>query len=176
MNDHGVNQVTVHTSAGCSMPVTRNQTGTTLTQSCSVYDNYNSGCGVGVNKANSYGPAFNAAGGGYLVLERQKDNIQSWFWSRNDSSVPAAITGAPSSISSVGWGLPVASFPSTSTCSISDKFGVNNIIFDLTFCGDYAGTLFTQQGCGQSCVDYVNNNPSAFANAYWTVNAVRVYT
>jgi hypothetical protein len=42
--------------------------------------------------------------------------------------------------------------------------------------GDWAGATYPSQGCPGNCVDYVNNNPGAFANAYWDIAAVRVYT
>lgn len=89
--------------------------------------------------------------------------------------MPLAVKNGSPSISSSILGTPVAYFPSTSTCNIPSHFGPNNIIFDLTLCGDWAGAVYSQDGCPGACIDYVNNNPSAFVNAYWTVNAVRVY-
>ena len=60
--------------------------------------------------------------------------------------------------------------------------------------GDWAGNDYSQSGCPSDCVgmssasciekrkaadtiqsDYVNNNPSAFTNAYWDVASVRVF-
>jgi hypothetical protein len=48
---------------------------------------------------------------------------------------------------------------------------------DLTyrFCGDWAGNVFAQTGCSGSCTDYVANNPSAYANAYFGVKSLNVY-
>ena len=59
--------------------------------------------------------------------------------------------------------------------------------------GSWAGVVYTSDGCPGDCIgeslidrdrefylavrllDYVNNNPSAFTNAYWDVAGVRVY-
>ena len=32
--------------------------------------------------SNSYGPAFNRAGGGWYAIERTSESIKIWFWSR----------------------------------------------------------------------------------------------
>ena len=62
--------------------------------------------------------------------------------------------------------------------------------------GDWAGTSFATSGCGPStCEDcefiiirfvflrtvlthraVVNNNPASFAEAYWEINSLRIYT
>lgn len=92
--------------------------------------------------------------------------------------MPASVKSGSLLISSANFGSPVAYFPSTSTCNIPQHFGPNNIIFDLTLCGDWAGNsaIYSGAGCPGTCIDYVNNSPGAFENAFWLVNAVRVYT
>lgn len=157
------------------MASSRTMTGTTLTTDCNWEVNGNTGCSVESTTADSFGPSFNTAGGGWYVIERTDSGISVWFWGR-DSSPPSAVKEAPSSISSASFGTPLAYFPSSSTCSISEKFGENNIIFDLDFCGDWAANTYASSGCPGTCVDYVNANPTAFVDAYWLVNAVRVYT
>jgi len=91
-------------------------------------------------------------------------------------------------------GTPSADFPSTQ-CNIPNHFQENNIIINLTFCGDWAGSVYGQSGCPSSCeselhfhpvcgknlvltydLDYVNTNPGAFQNAYFEFNAIRIYT
>lgn len=46
--------------------------------------------------------------------------------------------------------------------------------------GDWAGAVWNQDSTcaatGSSCEDYVKNNPGAFSEAYWTVNALKVYS
>lgn len=71
-------------------------------------------------------------------------------------------------------GEPTASFVN-SQCDIHGKFSDNNIIINLTFCGDWAGNTFNANGCSGSCTDYVNNNPAAFADAYFELGTMLVY-
>ncbi|GBE78490.1 hypothetical protein SCP_0113790 [Sparassis crispa] len=160
------------------MPETRTMLGTATANNCDVNTDGNSGCGVQNPSSNSFGPDFNSAGGGWYAMERTNSYIQVWFWSRTDGSVPSQVSsGAVSSIDTSTWGEPTALFPDTS-CDIADSFGPNNIIFDLTLCGSWAGiaSVYSDAGCSSDCVDYVNNNPSAFTNAYWDVAGVYVYT
>lgn len=56
-----------------------------------------------VNKANSYGPAFNSAGGGWYAMERTNQHINVYFWSRNDGSVPSDVKNGASSINTSNW-------------------------------------------------------------------------
>lgn len=53
-----------------------------------------------------------------------------------------------------------------------------NQVFDITFCGDWAGSVWSSGSCASqasSCDTYVQNNPSAFANSYWLINSLDVY-
>ena len=71
-----------------------------------------------------------------------------------------------------------------------------NLIYLLAQ-GDWAGADYPTSGCPGDCVDcrclcrrermcmltdsglalaVVDNNPAAFANAYWEINSLRVYT
>lgn len=93
----------------------------------------------------------------------------------------------------VAQGTPIAYFPDTS-CDIGKVFSENNIIIDLTFCGNWAGDAFDRSGCGSNCtrqsfspaldtyhdpyrpIEYVDENPSAFSEAYWDFAALRVYS
>ncbi|EJD00853.1 laminarinase [Fomitiporia mediterranea MF3/22] len=176
VNDESPNASTLHTSPGCTMPDDRAMTGTSVSTNCDTAVNGNKGCGVHNNKANNYGPAFNTAGGGWYIMERTDSFIQVFFWSREDSSVPSEISSGASSINTDTYGTPVALFPNTS-CDLASHFGENNIIINLTLCGDWAGqdATFQGAGCSGTCVDFVNNNPSAFTDAFWDIAAVRVY-
>jgi hypothetical protein len=48
-----------------------------------------------------------------------------------------------------------------------------NLIFDLTFCGDWAGNAY--QGGNGACVAEVQLNPQNYTDAYWLINYVKVY-
>ncbi|KAF8761258.1 glycoside hydrolase family 16 protein [Rhizoctonia solani] len=147
---------------------------TTTNTNCDWTVNGNAGCGVQAPVANSYGPAFNSVGGGWYAMERTSTYIKVWFWPRNSGAVPSQVRNGASSIDTSTWGRPFALFVNSS-CNIASKFGPENIIINLTFCGDWAGGVYGNSGCPGSCVDYVNNNPAAFKNAYWDIAALRVY-
>ncbi|THV04719.1 endo-beta-glucanase [Dendrothele bispora CBS 962.96] len=174
VNDQGPNTATLHTSSGCTMPASRSQTGNALQNDCNVAVNSNAGCGVRFTDSRSYGPTFNANGGGWYAMERRNTGIKVWFWSRNDGSVPAEVRNGATTINTSNWGTPVAFFPDTS-CDIASKFGPHKIVINLTFCGDFAGAVYGQSGCPSTCNDFVNNNPSAFMDAYFDFEWLRVY-
>ncbi|KAI0072358.1 putative laminarinase [Panus rudis PR-1116 ss-1] len=175
VNDQSPNAMTLHTGPGCTMPASRSQTGTATNLDCDANVNGNSGCGVTAPTANSYGPAFNANGGGWYAMERTNTFIKVWFWPRNAGNVPSDVRNGGSSVNTDNWGTPTAFFPNTQ-CDIASHFSPNNIIINLTLCGDWAGAVFNSDGCPGDCNTYVNQNPSAFANAYWDIAALRVYT
>ncbi|KAL0958590.1 hypothetical protein HGRIS_013931 [Hohenbuehelia grisea] len=175
VNDQGPNTATLHTSAGCTMPASRSQTGTALQNDCNVAVNSNAGCGVRMPTANSYGPSFNSNGGGWYAVERTTSFIKIWFWPRNSGSVPSDVRNGGSSVNTGNWGTPTAYFPN-SQCDLNSHYQENNIIINLTFCGDWAGNAYGSSGYPSSCVDYVNKNPSAFAHAYFDFASLRVYT
>jgi len=174
VNDVAPNQSTLHTSAGCTMPGGLAQTGNQVSTDCNANDNGNAGCGSQVNKANSYGPGFNNAGGGYYAMERTPNFVKVWFWTRNGGGAPSDVVNGASSVDTDNWGTPYALFPNTQ-CNIASHFAAANVIINLTLCGDWAGAVFTQDGCGADCVSFVNSNPSAFSNAYFDFKAIRVY-
>ncbi|KAJ7148542.1 glycoside hydrolase family 16 protein [Mycena crocata] len=174
VNDVGNNQVTLHTSPGCTMPASRTQTGTSLQLDCDTNVAGNTGCGVNVGQATSYGPTFNANGGGWYAVERTNTFINVWFWTRNAANVPADVRAGSATVNTSNWGTPVANFPNTS-CNFPQFFDANNIIINLTFCGDWAGQVYGQSGCPSTCNNYVDNNPTAFTNAYFEFNSLNVY-
>ena len=95
--------MTVHTGPDCDMPATRDMTGTPLVNNCDVFTDGNSGCGVHATTSNSYGPDFNANGGGWYVMERTNDFIRLFFWPRDSTSVPSDVTGGSSTICTDNW-------------------------------------------------------------------------
>ncbi|KAL0956281.1 hypothetical protein HGRIS_002439 [Hohenbuehelia grisea] len=179
VNQDTQNLVSLHTTTNCTMNQNRYQTGYTVSTNCDAAVNYNQGCGTRIPKSNSYGSGFNVNGGGWFVMHKSRDmGVRVWFWSRSDPSVPSAITsGSP--VLTYGdmdsWGTPDANFP-PDTCQYDTHFNAHQMVFDLTFCGDWAGSGYSKAGCPGSCVDFVNNNPGSFLEAYWEVNALRVYS
>jgi len=188
VNLNEINQASLHTSPDCLMPpdsLRQPQSGATLSTNCDATVNGDEGCGVLINNSGpSYGTPFNMNGGGYYVMVRSQElGIQLYFWPRdNIADVPAEIQecGSGGGLLDLdpSWGIPAANFSFLPDyCDYEEHFDAHQIIFDLTFCGDWAGTVWPTSGCGDStCEDYVNNNPSAFSEAYWVVNSLRVYT
>ncbi|TCD68804.1 hypothetical protein EIP91_009671 [Steccherinum ochraceum] len=176
VNGKGPNQSTLHTNANCNMPASRTQNGVATSNVCDVVASNNVGCSVQSTAPNSFGTSFNANGGGYYAMERMNKLVNVWFWPRN-GAVPNDLKSGAKTVDTGKWGTPNAYFPDTS-CDLDAHFGSNNIIIDLTFCGDWAGlpAIFNGAGCPGDCATYVNDNPGAFSNAYWWINAVRVYT
>ncbi|TBU64696.1 laminarinase [Dichomitus squalens] len=174
VNDHGPDQATLHTNSGCTVGGTRTMTGTSTGDNCDVNATGNSGCGVTSTDASSYGPAFNAAGGGFYAMERSNSGVKVWLWLRNSGSIPNDVLNGGTSVDTDKWGTPLADFPSAS-CDMASHFGPHNIIINLTFCGDWAGAVFANDGCPGDCTTYVDENPSAFINAYFDVAWLKVY-
>ncbi|EAU81590.1 glycosyl hydrolase family 16 [Coprinopsis cinerea okayama7 len=175
VNDEGPNAATLHTSPGCRMPASRSdQRGIRVLDNCDATINSNIGCPVQFPTPQSYGPAFNEIGGGWYAMERSPTYIKIWFWARDDPSVPDEVKYAAGVVNPDHWGLPTAFFPDNQ-CNMNEHFGPHNIVINLTFCGDWAGQTYEQSGCPGTCVDFVNNNPSAFEKAFFDLRGIRVY-
>ncbi|KAJ7064788.1 laminarinase [Mycena amicta] len=177
VNDQGPNHSTLHTNAGCTMPPpspARPQSGTSILDNCDVVATANSGCGVKSADPLSYGPAFNENGGGWYATEISEAYIQVWFWPRNaGETVPLDVRAGNTTVDTSAWGMPAAFFPAL-TCPISSKFGPQSIIINR---GDWAGqpAIYASSGCPSTCIDYVNNNPAAFSEAYFELNSLRIF-
>jgi len=137
------------------------------------------GCAARNTAAGAYGKAFNAQGGGVVVMEWSSNFIKMWNFPPN--KVPQTIKdGAPDAST---FGTP-AFTTEGGTGTTAGFFKDHQIIFDTTFCGNYAGQdyFWQQTSCYKAnptkyakCADYVAANPAAFANAYWIINSVKVY-
>lgn len=137
-----------------------------------------SGCGINNTDSSSAGTGFDNAGGGVYAMEWTSDFIRIWFWSGD--SAPSTILSDTPDTSDLG--TPVALFEGS--CDIDTYFYDHAIIFDTTFCGDWAGATYISDGCAAdsngdaslgSCVTYVAENPSAYTGTYWAVNSLKVY-
>lgn len=177
---------TLHTSNGCDQDSedTSLFTGTwatgadgvTASSDCSVYaaDQYsNQGCGIYGDNRQPVGDAFNSQKGGVYAVEWVVDNyIRAFFFPR--SSIPQdLLDNVPQPDT---WETPYARFELGDTVCPSQHFKNNQIVFDTTFCGDWAGATFPS-ACttSLSCTDYVKYNPSDFQQAYWLLNYVKVF-
>ncbi|KAI9873128.1 MAG: hypothetical protein M1830_000807 [Pleopsidium flavum] len=175
VNQQSQNDVTLHTNAGCSITNNGAFTGTLTTPNCdgnAPGQPNNAGCQIADSATNSYGAGFNANGGGVYATEWTSSAISVYFFPRG--SIPSDIgSGNPNP---AGWGKPLAQFQGG--CDIDAHFQNQQIVFDTTFCGDWAGNVWSSSSCASkapTCSAFVQNNPSAFKDAYWSVNSVKVY-
>ncbi|KAH0400191.1 glycoside hydrolase family 16 protein, partial [Aureobasidium melanogenum] len=177
VNMASTNQIAAHTAPNCTMKF-QNQTGWANGYDCAVSTGGAAGCATGSNDQTSYGDGFNANGGGVYAMQWTSEFMKVWFFPRN--AIPASISsGSPSP--SLDFGTPVGNFDGGS-CDIDSHFINHRMIFDTTFCGDWAGSVYSSTSCplagsgGNGCVDYVAGNPSAFTEAYWEVNYIKVFS
>jgi hypothetical protein len=140
---------------------------------------FSAGCAARNTAAGAYGSAFNAQGGGVVVMEWSTHFIKMWNFP--PSKVPASIKAGKPDAST--FGTPAFTTEGGS-CVMDDHFKGHNIVFDTTFCGSYAGQdyFWQQTSCYKNnptkyarCQDYVAANPAAFANAYWIINSLKIY-
>lgn len=176
----GVNQVTMnqmglHTAAGCTHTNDSVQTSTLINSTdCSIYANSNEGCIITNPTTASYGAGFASAGGGVWVTEFAATGISIWFFTR--SAIPDSLQGNASSIDTSTLGTPVANWAEDG-CDVPSFFDSQSIVFDISLCGDYAGsdTTFYQTCTGVCYEDWVLGSPSNYDTAYFEVRYVRVY-
>lgn len=185
------NQATLHTTAGCNMT---NLGASKLTKvvDTDCHGLANGGCGQKSPLNVTYGDYFNQNKGGVFAMEWTARYIAIWFFDRktaeaknltlsptvgvfNNATGNATIGGGPVVTT---FGTPIARF-SGPNCDILKHFNAHNIVFDMTFCGDWAGKDWsTDATCGPlapRCQDYVGKNPADFKENYWLINRVDVF-
>ena len=129
----------------------------------------------------SFGSGFNAIGGGVYATEWLNNGFAIWFFPRTDKAGIKQATSYHPDPSQ--WGKPLAKFTFKSGCDVHSHFTNMKMIFDLTFCGDWAGSTsqpnygWLSNNCNAkgSCPNYVDAHPQAFKDAFWTINSLRVY-
>lgn len=170
--DNSFNQMTLHTSKGCTMKgVKRKETGKVLASSCVNTTDANAGCGVNAGTDTTFGDTFNNNGGGVLALELREAGIRMWQFARD--VVPSNVWSSPDPNS---WGTATADFPNTE-CNIANHFRNQSIVANIDLCGDWAGAQKVYgENCPGTCVDYVSNNNTAFKNAYWEFGNFSVFS
>ncbi|KAK4230934.1 glycoside hydrolase [Podospora fimiseda] len=185
VNTQKANSITLHTANGCSMS---NNTGSISTTKMVSSDcEGNGGCGQQTQALETYGIGFNSGGGGYYIMEWTESFISVWFVPRSNAETVTKLlntidTSNSSSISitsSLGGQQPLATFNGGNDCSISNHFANHNIVFDTTFCGDWAGKTWksdsTCSALADTCEEWVGQNPEKFVSAYWLINEIKVY-
>ncbi|KAI2602855.1 glycoside hydrolase family 16 protein [Hypoxylon sp. NC1633] len=171
------NLFSAHTTAGCQAPTT-GFTGDQGRTNCSP-GRENIGCNYAspTSDTTSYGDAFNAEGGGVYALEWDFQDLKLWHFPRStipDDIVYGHVIGPdPSS-----WGPPQAIFGGSS-CNPDTYFFNMSLVFNINFCGDYAGNVWGKTDqcnlLAPTCEEFVAGNPNSFQETYWDINFVDVY-
>ncbi|KAJ4291122.1 hypothetical protein N0V90_010320 [Kalmusia sp. IMI 367209] len=171
--------------------------GSMATDNCDVAaadQDKNVGCSIKAPQPTSkngmatYGTDFNNAGGGVYAMEWTSEFISVWFFPRNSSTFTsqsstfsaAASKSANSSTTQTldpsTWGTPLAKFQGQG-CDFTERFKNMRIIFDTTFCGEWAGKVWDDKCAAKTgtstCQEYVQNNPEVFADAYWEIAGLK---
>ncbi|AEO54148.1 glycoside hydrolase family 16 protein [Thermothelomyces thermophilus ATCC 42464] len=197
VNSQTSNSVSLHTGAGCTVSNPGASPGTKLVSAdCQGGE----GCTQDTSAPDNYGAGFNAAGGGIYAVEWTDAAIKVWFLPR-DSPIASQLSSSFSSSSSSSFpsggnnnntnikdnksldpsafGTPLAVFAGGAECPIGDHFANHHLVFDTTFCGDWAGRVWAADGAcaalADTCEDYVAAHPEAFSEAYWLLGSIRVY-
>lgn len=168
------NRMAMHTNktiAGeCSLTTTGIE-GTVMTQDC---NNAADGTGCGVKDDSG---VWSSLTGATFAMEWTDSAIKVWSWL--PSAVPSDITAGTPDPSSSAWGNPTLLLEQTN-CDLSKSFGNQQLVFNIDFCGDTAGSpTFWNETCsalvGDSCANYVANTPSAFAETYFMIEGIQYY-
>ncbi|KAH8120381.1 concanavalin A-like lectin/glucanase domain-containing protein [Phellopilus nigrolimitatus] len=171
VHDNIHNQVTWHTEPGCVITESGNFTGTLVGDpDCNALANNNAGCGITDWSRVSYGETFDAEGGGVYAMLWDDTGIAVWYFYR--VSIPKDIlAGTPDPTS---WVTPSAALD-PGGCDPFTYFVNHSLVFDITFCGDWAGNTYsTTPGCTGTCQEHLQD-PANFVNASWSINSLKVY-
>ncbi|GHJ86773.1 hypothetical protein NliqN6_3175 [Naganishia liquefaciens] len=169
----------LHTNPKCVIS-SSTMTGTIKTNTCDAKLNNNAGCGILYSNASapSIGLQLNQQNGGWYAMWRDvqgSGGIYIWFWGRNVAGVPDEIRDGSftGDISAANWGVPAANF---TIPDCKKDFNDHVITFNIALCGDYTTSTYSATGCPGTCASFVMNNPLAFADAYFELNSLRVFT
>ncbi|KAK3358807.1 concanavalin A-like lectin/glucanase domain-containing protein [Lasiosphaeria hispida] len=179
------NIVSLHTCGACTFDFsassgTDSRTNCNLggeSRSCSdeVVTNAD-GCG-NTGPSGSYGDKFNALGGGVYATQVLSDSVKIWFFPK--ASIPADLKAGNPDPSK--WPAPFFNPQKSSRgCNVANFFKKNSIIINITFCGaavdqETWNSVSTCKSKASTCNGFVAANPSAFSEAYWLFNSIKLY-
>jgi len=102
-------------------------------------------------------------------MKWDQDGISVWNFYR--VAIPKDILeGIPDP---ANWPNPTATLEPAG-CNPIEFFQNHSIIFDITFCGDWAGNSYATSGCPGTCPNRLMD-PTNFVNASWSINWLKVY-
>lgn len=123
------------------------------------------------------GKAFNDQGGAVYAVVWTAQGVSVYIFPRDNQPSDLA-SGSPDPAS---WNtVPLAQF-SGSGCDFTKALSDMTIVIDTTFCGDWAGKVWTSSGAAAAtgvatCAAYVQNNPQAFKDAYFEIASIKMYS
>jgi hypothetical protein len=187
VNTDSIVATTLHTNSGCDQ-ASEDVSSFSGTWSLNPYGGANDNCDVNAGDQysntgcsitgpkNAVGNAFNSNGkkGGVFAMEWSVSSgeIRAFYFPRDQ--IPSDLQQQAPIPSS--WGLPYARFLLGDGSCPTSHFKEHSIVFDTTFCGDWAGAVFPYScSSSQSCQNFVQYNPAEFLEAYWLLNYVAVY-
>lgn len=176
VNEQTSNKMTLHTGSGVAISKNQSFSGELVTPNCDINapgQDKNAGCLILDSDNATYGKGFNQNGGGVYATEWTSAAIKIWFFPR--SAIPADVaSGNPEP--SEAWGAPRAAF--AGDFKVDEHFKDLNIVFDTTFCGDWAGKVWANSSCAvlaPTCEEYVTQNRAAFRDTFWAINSLKVF-
>jgi len=173
VNKNTKNQYTMHTSSGCSIDPSTLPNG--LPSHVGKDTNCNSGgghngCPFFDPDTISYGAGLNNAGGGVFVVLWDSDVIKIWRFPPKE--VPSDLKNQVPDPDSWDDSYLRAQLGDSSKCDVGEHFTQHSITFDITLCGDWAGTVYPGgKGACASAVKDLSN----FKNVAWRISSVQVY-
>ncbi|KAF5127812.1 Endo-1,3(4)-beta-glucanase [Metarhizium anisopliae] len=176
-NLRGVNNPAFHMANAASYGSCRidsaDQSGDLITPNCdNYYTDYNTqwlnqGCVVKDN-----GPS--GGSGGVYAMEWTSDFIKIYSWFPNQ--VPSNIGSSSPDTST--WGAPTM-YLRKDLCNIDKIFKPQRIVLNIAMCGNPVEFSAWEGTCknthGDSCRDYVGQNPDAFKDVYFQVQDIRIF-
>lgn len=150
---------------------------------CDADATSDAGCGIRDSSTSSAGAGSNAIGGGVYAMSWTTSSISMYFFPRD--AIPSDIAAGEPTES--GWGTPTFQLTSDA-CDLSARFYDLQVVLNIDLCGTWAGAVWgsDMSYCGQdetcadktgysSCSQYVQEKGSAFHEAYWEINSIKVY-
>jgi len=140
----------------------------------------NEGCSVSAAEG-THGESWTNGGGGVTVLLWSR-TVGVKIWDLQRSAVPLVFAKNTTTVLDAhleALGTPAAFFPFGSACA-ADSFLDNQIVMNIALCGDSVEDVWSSSGCASStgyssCSDFVRNNPTAFDDAFWDINWLKVF-
>lgn len=175
VNSDQTDTITLHTSSGCSVSDTGSLSSSALSSDTTTADcSGSSGCGITTTSTTAYGSGFNEQGGGIYAMEWTSEYIAVWFFTHSSEQGLALAAGETPDVST--FGTPTARFTG---CDIDSYFNSHQIVINTDFCGDWAGSVWstdtTCSALASTCDAYVQDNASAFTEAYWLINSIQIF-